>query len=118
MLERHKKQIAKILNTNINSEIIQNIEDILNDKISEEDNNSFRGFKIGDIVKIDKVKNIIISYDGKPEGFSEDDIGKIGKIVKFDKKTMSQKNVFIDIDGEIFVGDYQSLKHVWNYYSK
>ena len=73
---------------------------------------SYKGFNIGEEVKISTVKNIIISYDGKPEGFDPKDIGKVGKIIKFDYHTKSQKNVFIEVEGEIIGGDYQSLTKI------
>lgn len=113
MLERHKKEIAKLLDVSVNSEIIKNISDILDDTNIKEQN-SFKGFQIGDIVEINKVKNIIISYDGKPEGFSEEDIRKIGEIVKFDTKTFSQKNIFVKVGNNILVGDFTSLKKCTN----
>lgn len=114
MITRHKNKIKELLykyGVQQVDKLLQEIDDILSDKIIENEL-VYQGFNIGDKVIISKIKNVIISYDGKPEGFSEEDIGKVGIIVKFDKKTMSQKNVFVDVDGVILCGDYLSLSKI------
>lgn len=114
MIVRHRKQVEDLLKKYIENGNIKTVLDAISNILSdiEPENPFFHGFVIGDKVYIDRVKNIIISYDGKPEGFSEDDVGKTGIITKFDKKTMGQRNVFIDTGSEIISGDYHSISKV------
>lgn len=117
MLKRHKKDIITLLSdigvnqlANI-EDIVDEIGDILNDK-NFVDDNSFQGFNIADKVIILEDKNPIISSSGKPVGFSKENYGKEGRIVRFDKKTMGVCNVFVSIDGEIDSGSFMKIKKV------
>ena len=86
------------------------IDALLKEKVEQD--KPFNGLKIGDKVEIKKNSSPIISYDGLPEGFQEDDVGKNGIIISFDIKTMSQKNVQVDLGDKIVWGHHSKLKVV------
>ena len=115
MLSRHEIQIKKLLSQKLSAEdsndILSSIKSILEDEVSEEVT-SFKNFSINDNVVIMEDKNPILSYDGQPEGFPPSVYGQQGVIIKFDTKTMSQKNVAVRVNGDVFMGHISKIKKV------
>lgn len=91
------------------SELFDSINIILNEE-DISNNKKFGNFSVGDSIIIQEDRNPIISYDGKPEGFPVEIYGKTGVIQSFDKKTMSQKNVFVMVDDHIYSGHISKIK--------
>lgn len=113
MKENQESEIKKLLSEFISpdkmGDIFNKIQSILEDS-DVSDFTRYGSFSVGDEVVIQEDKNPIISYDGNPEGFPISSYGKSGIIQSFDKKTMSQKNVFVLVDGELISGHMSKIK--------
>lgn len=72
----------------------------------------FRGFAIDDTVTVSSYpagKKAVIGYDGIPEGFQEKHLGQHGRIIAFDSKTLSPKNVLLNINGHEVWGNVDNI---------
>ena len=106
-----KKLLSEFVSPDRMGDIFTKIQSILEDN-DVSDFTRYGSFCIGDEVVIQEDKNPIISYDGNPEGFPISSYGKSGIIQSFDKKTMSQKNVFVLVDGEVTRDHLSKVKKI------
>lgn len=106
-----KKLLSEFISPDKMGDIFTKIQSILEDN-NVSDFTRYGSFCIGDEVVIQEDRNPIISYDGNPEGFPISFYGKSGIIQSFDKKTMSQKNVFVLVDGEMISGHISKVKKI------
>lgn len=70
----------------------------------------FHTLYIGQDVRILPPKTpIIFGYDNKRIGFPQDIVGKTGRIIAFDRKTLSQSTTQICVDNKTYCGSHLEL---------